>query len=271
MKKVFFLIITCLAIVSSAISQETDLLHQPWKASWIAVPNTSPNDFGVYIFRKKVSLPAKPEKYLVHVSADNRYKLFVNEQLISFGPTRGDITHWNYETIDLAHFLKAGENTIAALVWNEGEQKPEAQISYRTGFIMQGVNYNDSLWNSDSTWKCVQDTSYRPLNVQMNTYYVTGPGENINFNHSINGWQKNNFIDTSWKKALAISGAYPKNILLMDMPVGWNLVASSLPPRELSYQRLHKLVRETSKNVTTGFPSNKPLSKFQLIVSIPFY
>ncbi len=257
MKKVFFLIITCLAIVSSAISQETDLLHQPWKASWIAVPNTSPNDFGVYIFRKKVSLPAKPEKYLVHVSADNRYKLFVNEQLISFGPTRGDITHWNYETIDLAHFLKAGENTIAALVWNEGEQKPEAQISYKTGFIMQGVNYNDSLWNSDSTWKCVQDTSYRPLNVQMNTYYVTGPGENINFNHSINGWQKNNFIDTSWKKALAISGAYPKNILLMDMPVGWNLVASSLPPRELSYQRLQKLVRETSKNVATGFPINK--------------
>ena len=262
MKKVCFLFITCLAIVSSVISQETDLLHQPWKASWIAVPNTSPNDFGVYIFRKKVSLPAKPEKYLVHVSADNRYKLFVNEQLISFGPTRGDITHWNYETIDLAHFLKAGENTIAALVWNEGEQKPEAQISYRTGFIMQGVNYNDSLWNSDSTWKCVQDTSYRPLNVQMNTYYVTGPGENINFNHSINGWQKNNFIDTSWKKALAISGAYPKNILLMDMPVGWNLVASSLPPRELSYQRLHKLVRETSKNVTTGFPSNK--TSFQI-------
>ena len=262
MKKVCFLFITCLAIVSSVISQETDLLHQPWKASWIAVPNTSPNDFGVYIFRKKVSLLAKPEKYLVHVSADNRYKLFVNEQLISFGPTRGDITHWNYETIDLADFLKAGENTIAALVWNEGEQKPEAQISYRTGFIMQGVNYNDSLWNSDSTWKCVQDTSYRPLNVQMNTYYVTGPGENINFNHSINGWQKNNFIDTSWKKALAISGAYPKNILLMDMPVGWNLVASSLPPRELSYQRLHKLVRETSKNVTTGFPSNK--TSFQI-------
>jgi hypothetical protein len=239
------------------IAQESDLLHQPWKASWVAVPHTSASDFGVYLFRKKMTLPAKPEKFLVHVSADNRYKLFVNEQLISFGPTRGDIAHWNYETIDLALYLKAGENTVAALVWNEGEQKPEAQISFRTGFLMQGVNQKDSIWNTDNTWKCLQDTSYRPLNVQMNTYYVTGPGELINFNYSVKGWQRNDFNDDNWKKATAISGAYPKNILMMDMPVGWNLVASSLPPREVSVLRLQKLVRENGKNIPSGFPIHK--------------
>jgi hypothetical protein len=89
-------------------------------------------------YSEKTSLPEKPGKFLVHVSADNRYKLFVNEQFISFGPTRGDIAHWNYETIDIAPYLKAGDNTVAALVWNEGEHKPEAQISYKTGFLMQG-------------------------------------------------------------------------------------------------------------------------------------
>jgi hypothetical protein len=257
MKKVGIFIAICIAMNSFVTAQEIDLLHQPWKASWVAVPYTSATDFGVYLFRKKMSLPVKPEKYLVHVSADNRYKLFVNEQLISFGPTRGDIAHWNYETIDLANYLKAGENTVAALVWNEGEQKPEAQISYKTGFLMQGVNLKDSLWNTDNTWKCLQDTSYRPFNVQMNAYYVTGPGELINFNKSIKGWQRNDFNDDSWKKAIAFSSAYPKNILLMDMPTGWNLVASSLPPRELSYQRLQKLVRETGKNIPAGFPLHK--------------
>ena len=255
MKKIFCFLAIFIALNGIVRSQELDLKHQPWKAAWVAVPNTSQSDFGVYLFRKKMSLPTKPEKYLVHVSADNRYKLFVNQQLISFGPTRGDIAHWNYETVDLAPYLKKGDNIIAALVWNEGEQKPEAQISYRTGFLMQGASYKDSLWNTDSSWKCIQDTSYRALNVQMNTYYVTGPGELINYNHRLSGWQAADFVDSSWKKAKAISGAYPKNILLMDMPVGWNLVASSLPPRTLQYQRLEKLVRESGKNIGAGFPS----------------
>jgi len=215
MKKALFFFAISFAMYITLYSQEIDLQHQPWKASWISVPNTSPTNYGVFIFRKKVNLHSKPENYLVHVSADNRYKLFVNSQLISFGPTRGDIAHWNYETIDLAHYLKVGENTVAALVWNEGEQKPEAQISYKTGFLMQGVNFKDSIWNTDNTWKCIQDTAYRPINVQMNAYYVTGPGEAINLNHSIKGWQKNDFNDTNWQFAIAISGAYPKNILMM--------------------------------------------------------
>ncbi|MCX6207311.1 MAG: alpha-L-rhamnosidase N-terminal domain-containing protein [Bacteroidetes bacterium] len=257
MKKSIVFITICFVMSFSVYAQEIDLLHQPWKASWIAVPNTAANDYGVYVFRKKVSLNNKPENFLVHVSADNRYKLFVNEQMVSIGPARGDITHWNYETIDLAKYLKSGENTVAALVWNEGEQKPEAQISYRTGFLMQGANFKDSTWNTDSTWKCLQDTAYKALNVKMNTYYVTGPGEQINLKNSLKGWQKNDFNDAGWKKAIAISGAYPKNIMLMDMPVGWNLIASTLPPMEMSYQRLQKTIRETGKNIPAGFPATK--------------
>jgi hypothetical protein len=257
MKKIIALITICFVMGSSLRAQEIDLLHQPWKASWIAVPNSSANDYGVYVFRKKVSLNNQPEKFLVHVSADNRYKLFVNEQMVSIGPARGDITHWNYETIDLAKYLRSGENTVAALVWNEGEQKPEAQISYRTGFLMQGANFKDSIWNTDSTWKCLQDTAYKALQVSMNTYYVTGPGEQINLTNSLKGWQKNDFNDAGWKKAVAISGAYPKNILMMDMPVGWNLIASTLPSMEMSNQRLQKTIRESAKNIPAGFPEHK--------------
>lgn len=257
MKKAFYFFAICIALQTVVCAQEQDLQHQPWKASWIAVPNSSANDYGVYLFRKTVALNSKPEKFLVHLSADNRYKLYVNEQMISFGPARGDITHWNYESIDLAPYLKSGANTVAALVWNEGEQKPEAQISYRTAFLLQGATYKDSIFNTDSTWKCIQDSSYKPLSIRMNTYYVTGPGEEINFNKSIIGWQNNTFIDAGWKKAKEISGAYPKNILLMDMPTGWNLVASSLPPRALSYERIQKLVRETKQYVPLNFPSTK--------------
>src|SRR5215467_9543019 len=95
-----------------------DLLTSLWTASWIAVPNTSPFDYGVYHFRKVFELSSKPGAFVVHVTADNRYQLFVNGERVSWGPARGDLNHWRYETVDLAPQLKPGKNVLAAVVWN---------------------------------------------------------------------------------------------------------------------------------------------------------
>ena len=75
---------------------------------------------------------------MVHVTADNRYQLWVNGTRVVFGPARGDLNHWRYETIDLAPHLHAGRNVLAAVVWNYGELAPEAQTTWRTGFLIQG-------------------------------------------------------------------------------------------------------------------------------------
>ena len=83
--------------------------------------------------------------------ADNRYKLYVNGELVSLGPARGDLFHWNFEQIDLSPYLKEGKNIVAAKVWNEAELRPEAQISYQAGFILQGGNTTaeaDNLFES---------------------------------------------------------------------------------------------------------------------------
>src|SRR5579872_2398468 len=116
-------------------SVEPSLLVNQWQASWIAVPGESPTDYGVYLFRKVMELNNKPDSFIIHVSADNRYKLYVNENQVSLGPARGDIDHWHFTSLDIAPFLHAGKNIIAAQVWNEGEWRPEGQISLRTGFI----------------------------------------------------------------------------------------------------------------------------------------
>jgi len=83
-------------------------LTEQWSASWINVPGTE-NPYEVEMFRKTINLDAKPAKYIVHVSGDNRYKLYVNGQLASIGPARGDIYYWNYETVDLAPYLTNGK------------------------------------------------------------------------------------------------------------------------------------------------------------------
>src|SRR5690242_20021785 len=102
------------ALCASLGAANPDLLTKRWKAHWLSVPGASSRDFGVYHFRRTFDLAQKPATFVVHVTADNRYQLDVNGQLVSLGPARGDLFHWRYETVDIAPKLKAGRNALAA-------------------------------------------------------------------------------------------------------------------------------------------------------------
>ncbi|HUQ67319.1 MAG TPA: family 78 glycoside hydrolase catalytic domain [Flavitalea sp.] len=257
----------CFTGPSSIIFSQADgwpILQKQWKASWIQVPGEPSTEYGVYLFRKQFDISTVPSTYLLHISADNRYKLFVNDTLVSLGPARGDITHWNYETADIAPFLHDGRNIIAVIVWNEAQWRPEAQISYRTGLIIQGSTDAEKNINTDTSWKCTRDSSYRPLQVKIpNTYYVAGPGEVVNMPVHPHDWKKTDYNDASWKNAAIILPGNPKNIMgAFGIPVGWLLVPSSIPQMELTTQRLSK-VRD-SKGVTV--PSSFPATRSSFIV-----
>ena len=120
--------------------QTTDQNNKPnrWNAQWITVPGGTGVDYEICLFRKTINLTTKPSSYLVHVSADNRYKLFVNGALVSIGPARCEFYYWNYETVDLAPYLNEGKNVISAIAFNEGLIRPTAQMTFHTGFILQG-------------------------------------------------------------------------------------------------------------------------------------
>ena len=86
MKKNCF-ILSAILFFNFSYSQQIsdDVLHKRWDAFWIAVPNAPLHDYGVYHFRKSFSLDQKSSSFIIHVSADNRYKLFVNGTMVSFG------------------------------------------------------------------------------------------------------------------------------------------------------------------------------------------
>src|SRR5580698_2417167 len=107
-----------------------------WEAQWITSPASRLKAYEVYHFRRSFRLTETPAAFIVHVSADARYKLFVNGKMVGLGPARSDLAHWNFDTYDLAGYLQQGDNLIAALVWNQGEWNGLAQFSYRTAFIL---------------------------------------------------------------------------------------------------------------------------------------
>ncbi len=257
MKTLFQLSFCLLLFFQSVDSQGIlhDGVHKIWNASWIAVPGESSSGYGVYLFRKSFNLQNKPDSFLIQVSADNRYKLFVNEKQVSLGPARGDLEHWNFETLDIAPFLHAGLNTLAAEVWNEGAWRAEGQISLRTGFILQGPEVHAAVVNTGKDWKCLRDKAFSPLSFKINTYYVAGPGEIVNLNDQIAGWKKSDFDDNGWKNAETIMEGMPENMEggYGTVP-GWLLKPSSIPPMELKMQRFAKVARAEGISISDSFP-----------------
>jgi alpha-L-rhamnosidase len=242
----------------------SELLTSKWKAVWISINGESGKDYGVYQFRKSIELGEIPSSFVIHVSADNRYKLFVNNNLVSLGPARGDVYHWNFETVDLAVYLKPGKNTVAALVWNEGEYRPEAQISHRTGFILQGNSTTEEVLNTNDSWKVFKSTAYKPLSgVGYPTYFVAGPGEIVDMNAIEGSWVDSQFDDSSWAKASPIGwGAQGAPKGMVDA-FGWMLVPSALPQMEMFTQRFHSVRKSQGVKFSDRF------LKEQVAFSIP--
>ncbi len=260
MKHLFQISLCMILFFLSAGAQHLSqaVLHETWKASWIAVPGESSGGYGVYLFRKSFILNNKPDSFFIQVSADNRYKLYVNEKQVSLGPARGDLEHWNFETLDIAPFLHTGLNILAAEVWNEGRWRAEGQISLRTGFILQAAGESNGMINTGSNWKCMRDSAFGPLPFKINTYYVAGPGELVNLNEQINGWKKTDFDDKTWKNAEIIMDGMPENINggYGTIP-GWLLKPSVIPGMELKKQRFAKIVRVEGITVSDSFPHFK--------------
>ena len=152
------------------------------EARWIAPPGMPADSFGVFHARRTLDLGAKPTRFVVHVSADSRYRLYVNGVQVSSGPQRSDATHWRYETVDLAPHLAAGANVIAAVVWNWGPHHPVAQHSVRTGFLLQADSPNEAVANTGPGWKLLRDSAYDEVRVAYNdvrAYYAAAQGERV--------------------------------------------------------------------------------------------
>ncbi|WP_161596685.1 alpha-L-rhamnosidase-related protein [Chitinophaga vietnamensis] len=226
-----------------------------WPASWIACPGAPAKAYGVYHFRRVISLPVKPATFKVHVTADNRYRLFVNGKAVCSGPARGDLFNWYYETVDIAPYLQSGNNTIAALVWNMGELAPVAQISNRTGFLLQGDGEEENIINTNTHWKVLHDSAYSPCSTdngqRLHAYIVTGPGDEIQGNAYPWGWEQPGYNDSSWHTAMTIATrATPEGYGTDNF---WTLAPRSIPLFEELRQRIYVVRRSRGINIKEGF------------------
>jgi hypothetical protein len=186
-----FFPVLALALVSITVqaqnSNQPDPIHRDWKASWVTHPTAPLREPIVLHFRRTLTLAAAPSSYVVRVSADNRFILYVNGHRAGDGPARGDLTHWRYERFDLAPLLKAGENLITATVWNFGVYAPVAQMTDRTAFLLESEATGDASISTSVSksggWMVEIEPGHRPVPRVVDgnwEYMASGTGEEIN-------------------------------------------------------------------------------------------
>jgi hypothetical protein len=227
-------------------------------ARWISHPTAPGDEYGVFHFRRTFELAAAPERFVVHVSADNRYRLFVNGRQVCSGPQRSDLMHWRYETIDLAPHLRPGRNVLAALVWNWGRQRPVAQFSRRTALLVQGDSEREAPLNTGPEWKVLHNEGYAPVPVELPTYYASPPGESVDGGAWPWGWIAIDFDDEHWPAAVSGRGAGAERTELRGTNFtgqagGWQLVPRSIPPMEEGPVRFARVRRASGVAASEGF------------------
>ncbi len=230
------------------------LLTNYWSAGWIAPAGESGLDYGVYHFRKTFDLEQVPEEFIINVSADNRYRLFVNGKPVCSGPARGDLMHWRFETIDISSFLKPGKNVLAAQVWNFAGKKPWAQISLQTAFILQGNSDTERIVNTNSSWKVVKNEAYLAADADSKTtdgsFIVVGPCDDVDASKYPWNWEQPGFDDSGWKAAVFLDFGRPKEA---GTGIQWGLEPRSIPLMEATVQRFQKVCRTEKCTVDETF------------------
>lgn len=243
------LLLLCIVITLPAqpLDISKDLLKYAWDAQWIVHPTASLRDYGVYHFRKDFNMDDVPKAFVVHVSADNRYRLYVNGQYVGIGPARSDLLHWYFETYDIAQYLQPGDNCIAAVVWNFGENAPVAQHTYQTGFIMQGNTAQEQVVNTNAeNWKVIRNEAYQPLtqaDFNVRAYYAVGATDKVEGAQYPWGWQTPDGKNLAWLQPRSLRPGKPYGLAYSYGDGGYNLIPRPIPLLARHEERLKKVVR----------------------------
>lgn len=225
MKKSYFTLLILTTLVFLSFRVEAQYPNHPlpqypeqWNSQWVTHPEIIPNAHNLIHFRNAFELEEKPEQFIIHISGDNRYRLFVNGEMVVYGPQLADIRHWRYETVDLAPYLIKGKNIVSAEVMNWGIDRSYGIISLKTGFLVQGHTEKERIINTDfdSNWKVYHNTAFHEKPVIWWTgkevvggFYAANPNDSVVAKDYPWGWKTLDYDDGDWLNARGILFTQP--------------------------------------------------------------
>lgn len=162
-------------------------------------------------FVKRFHLSEAPAQAMAKSAVDSKYWLYINGKLAVFeggikrGPTK-DSTY--YDEVDIAKYLREGENTIAVLVWYFGKNGFSHLSSGRGGLLFE-ADIDGRIIPSDNTWRMMKHPAYvKPDQFDIPANFRL-PESNIYFDaaRDIGEWYAVDYDTSLWSNADIICGA----------------------------------------------------------------
>ncbi|KAK2685881.1 hypothetical protein QWA68_015085 [Fusarium oxysporum] len=211
-------------------------------AKWIWHPSydDTRNPGSIVLFRREFNIERVHKNLTVNVTADSRYRLFLNGRSISSGPCKGTPSHWYYEVVDVSNLIRPGTNILAAQVLRYSPAhrgNSSVRRSRKPGFVLllKGREFN---LPTDLSWRCTEDNS---LHFHGNSAYdwflatnETSLGPNRQF-----GWEEIGFNDEAWLTPIEITNEYP-GIEFSELP--WSLFPRPIPQLTETPRRFKEVV-----------------------------
>ncbi len=204
------------------------------KMTLITHPDAVFSEEKIYCFKK--SFTAKnPISFSADVFADTRYKLYLNDKLISVGPCRGNQSDMYYNTLSHNADLRDGENTLTAVVLQLKNEFDGGEVYANLGGVTRTGNLRFALKGTitckdgnvdietDDTW----DSAFF-----SGLSFVNDPDYSMGMNESI---EASYFSPFAWKAAKTV-----ENCILYGKPQDnvfsfgrYTVLPAPIPPQRL--------------------------------------
>jgi len=179
----------------------------PWQAHWIWLGGGQTAPVGM--FRKEVVLADAPQAVKAWLTADIRYRLYINGRLVARGPVDqgrdyfGGNTHrWFYDYRDLTSYFAPGTNVIAAEVFRDWP------INFTVSDGQPGLLFEAEVTDAGGAKTTVMtDTNWHS---QVATQFPD-PSVYIAANEPA-GWRQAGFDDSGWPASRELNN--PKEKLM---------------------------------------------------------
>ncbi len=205
----------------------------PASAAWIGSGHAFELHEAYLCFRspRGWSLKRKPASAELFITADSRYKLWVNGRFVARGPARCWPHAQSVDRLDLAPYLVAGANTLAVQVYQPGYSHFAYVHRANAGLLAHLICDEETVLVSDAAWRSQRDPTYNALVPRLSIYQAGVEDRDLRL---ADGWMAADYDDSTWAPAriTAAVGAAPwtnleprKLPLLIERDLSLSLVA----------------------------------------------
>lgn len=197
-----------------------------WKeAMWLGIPMSEKRRWNIlhgdlngrYAYYRCVVESGEIDKAVINITANSRYRLWVNSHSVLSGPCKGDRNRQYYETVDITRYMKTGKNILAvqvlfcdpnAVSHQYQERAPIFAVSsLPAGHLLAvegkvyGKGKDVDLTTGKAPWRVYLDGSFYLISDEI-TMNLGAVLENIDFRKHPLGWKTEQYDSKGWAEPL---------------------------------------------------------------------